>query len=162
MDRVAPKSKVTIRYRMETRLPDGTVKEHGDDRYRFIFGVERQVPTLERALEGCALGEVKSLHIPPSEIYGAHDPELIREIPKRGLIRQRLQEGRFYRRIKGGSLISFKILEVRPDTVLADFNRPMAGIEVSMDLEVLDIQEASDGEIDRAMEARLKRDIGCG
>lgn len=153
--------KVRVRYLMKTCMPDGTVKEHSEREFSFIYGVDRQVPALEVSLEGCRRGQKVSLDIPPSEIYGDHDPELVREIPKKGLIKQRVREGRFYRQMKKGSLVSFKVLEIRPETVLADFNRPMAGISVSLEVEVLDITDASKKEIDAAVEAQLRKGIGC-
>ncbi len=161
MESIQTDKKVNIRYLMKTRMPDGTTKDHSEESFSFIYGVDRQVPALEKALEGCQPGQKVSLVIPPSEIYGDHDPELIREIPKKGLIKQRIREGRFYRQMKKGSLISFKILEVRPETVLADFNRPMAGISVSMDVEVLQVTDASREEIDAAVEAQIRKGIGC-
>jgi FKBP-type peptidyl-prolyl cis-trans isomerase 2 len=45
--------------------------------------------------------------------------------------------------------------------VLADFNRPMAGISVSLDVEVLQITDASKEEINAAAEAQLRKGIGC-
>jgi len=153
---------VTLKYVMRTCLPDGTVKDHQEEQIDFIFGVNRQVPTLEKALEGSRVGEKMSLTVPAAEIYGEHDPALIQEIPKKGLIRQRLKAGQFYRQMKKGCLVSFKVLETRPTTVLADFNRPVAGIRVFVDLEVLAIRRADEREIDAAMEAQVKRSIGCG
>jgi len=146
---------------MQTHTPDGAVKEHSEERMTFVFGVERQVPTLEKALEGRGPGENLSLSLPPSEIYGEHDPALIVEIPRKGLIKQRLKEGQFYRQIKMGTLISFKVLEVRPETVLADFNKPLAGIKVSMNLEILDVRDSTQEEIRAAAEAEGRRKIGC-
>jgi FKBP-type peptidyl-prolyl cis-trans isomerase SlyD len=162
METIGIEKRVTLRYVMKSHLPDGTVKEHPEARMSFIFGVDRQVQTLEKVLEGSQEGERKSLTIPASEIYGEHDPTLIREIPKKGLVKQRLKVGQLYRQMKGGTLISFKVLEIRPHSVLADFNRPMAGIEVTMDLEVLKVREAGRSEIDAAMDAQIKRSIGCG
>lgn len=161
MESIQTDKKVTATYRMTTRLPDGTAKEHPEECVCFIYGVDRQVPALEKALEGLRPGQKMSLVIPPREIYGDHDPDLIREIPKKGLIRQRIREGKFYRQMKKGTLISFKILEVRPDTLLVDFNRPMAGISVSMEVEVLAVADASKKEIDAAMEAWIRKSIGC-
>ena len=161
MKSIQTDTKVTIAYRMTTHLPDGTAKEHPEERACFIYGVDRQVPALEKALEGRQPGEKVSLVIPSQEIYGDHDPELIREIPKKGLIRQRIREGKFYRQMKNGTLISFKILEIRPDTLLVDFNRPMAGISVSMQAEVLAVEDASKKDIDAAMQAQIRRSIGC-
>ena len=64
--------------------------------------------------------------------------------------------------MKMGSLVSFKVLELRPKTVLADFNKPMAGISVSLDVEILEVKEATKKEIDAAIDAQVKRSIGCG
>ena len=153
---------MTIKYRMKTHIPDGTIKERPEEVLEFIYGIERQVPTLETALSNAKLGDKLSLRIPEKELYGEHDPQLIREIPREGLIKQRVKEGQYYRQIKKGCLVSFKVLEIRPDTLLVDFNKPMTGVSVSIDLEVLAVREASQAEIDAACEAQVKRSIGCG
>ena len=162
METIKAEKIVDLKYTMKTHLPDGSIKDHVEEGICFIFGVERQVPTLEKALEGRPVGHKMSLKIPASEIYGDHDPGLIREIPKEGLKRQRLKKGQFYRQMKGGCLISFKVLEIRPHSVLADFNKPMTGISVSMDLEVLAVRAASKKEINAATDAQIKKTIGCG
>ena len=162
MDRVEQESAVTIRFTMSTEISTGEFKERPEDEIQFIFGVEEQVPALEKVLEGSEVGQKFSLQIPASEIYGEHDPSLIREIPKQGLIKQRLKEGKFYRQMKMGSLVSFKILEVRPDTVLVDFNKPMAGISASMRGEVVAIRRADKVEIAAAREDQRRKKIGCG
>jgi FKBP-type peptidyl-prolyl cis-trans isomerase SlyD len=161
MESVQLEKMVTITYHMMTHLTDGAVKDHQEEAITFVYGVERQVPTLERAMEGCHVGDRKSITIPSSEIYGEHDPRLIAEIPRKGLLKQRLVQGRYYRQMKKGKLISFKVIDILPHTVLADFNDPLAGIEVSMDLEVTGIRDASPEEVEAAREAQVKRRIGC-
>jgi FKBP-type peptidyl-prolyl cis-trans isomerase SlyD len=153
---------VTLKYTMTSSLLDGTVKHHPQEEMTFIFGVERQVPSLEKALQGCRKGEAKHATIPAEEIYGEYDPSLVREIPKKGLVKQRLIEGQFYRQMKMGTLVSFKVKEIRPTTVLADFNDPLAGITVSMDVEVLSLRDATKAEIEEAAERQMKKNIGCG
>ncbi len=162
MERIEQDSTVTIKFTMQTRMPDGELQERPPEELSFIFGVQTQAPTLEKALEGAQTGDKFSLHLPPSEVYGEHDPSLIREIPKKGLIKQRIKEGKFYRQMKMGSLVSFKILEIRPDTVLVDFNKPMAGISVTIDGEVLSVRKSTTEEVKAAYEMQAKRDIGCG
>jgi FKBP-type peptidyl-prolyl cis-trans isomerase SlyD len=162
VERIETAKKVTAKYTMTTHLTDGTTKEQPEEKMTFIFGGERQAPTLEKALEERTAGDKIHITIPSSEIYGEHDATLIREIPRKGLIKQRLKEGQYYRQMKLGSLVSFKVLEVRPKTVLADFNKPMAGISISLDVEILGITEATKKEIDAAIDAQIKRSIGCG
>lgn len=153
---------ITIKYLMRSCLPDGTVKDHRPETISFVFGVERQLPSLEKALEGCRGGETLHVDISASEIYGEHDPSLIKEIPKKGLRKQRLKEGQFYRQMKMGTLVSFKVLEIRERTILADFNKPLTGIKVSMDVRVLAVKEATPEEIKEAKETQAKKNIGCG
>jgi FKBP-type peptidyl-prolyl cis-trans isomerase SlyD len=159
---VQPEKMVTLKYTMISSLLDGTVKNHPQEEMTFVFGVERQIPSMEQALQGCRQGEKKKITIPAKEIYGEYDPNLVREIPKKGLVRQRLVEGQFYRQMKMGTLVSFKVKEIRPQTVLADFNEPLAGIVVSMDFEVLALRNATKAEIEEATERQMKKSIGCG
>ena len=159
---VQPEKMVTLKYTLVSSLLDGTVKNHPQEEMTFVFGVERQIPSMEQALQGCRQGEKKKITIPAKEIYGEYDPNLVREIPKKGLVRQRLVEGQFYRQMKMGSLVSFKVKEIRPQTVLADFNEPLAGIVVSMDFEVLALRDATKAEIEEATERQMKKSIGCG
>ena len=159
---VQPEKMVTLKYTLVSSLLDGTVKNHPQEEMTFVFGVERQILSIEQALQGCRQGEKKKITIPAKEIYGEYDPNLVREIPKKGLVKQRLVEGQFYRQMKMGTLVSFKVKEVRPQTVLADFNEPLAGIVVSLDLEVLALRDASKAEIEEASERQMKKSIGCG
>ena len=151
---VQSEKRVTLKYTMKSSLLDGAVKHHPQEEMAFVFGVERQVPALEQALQGCRQGEKKTITIPAKEIYGEYDPGLVRELPKKGLVTQRLVEGQYYRQMKMGTLVSFKVKEVRPQTVLADFNEPLAGIVVSMDFEVVALRDATKAEIDEAGERR--------
>ncbi|MEJ2726049.1 MAG: FKBP-type peptidyl-prolyl cis-trans isomerase [Deltaproteobacteria bacterium] len=120
MERIQTDKKVTLKYTMKTHLADGVTKEQPEEQMTFIFGVERQAPNLEKALEERGVGDKIHITVPPSEIYGEHDVSLIKELPRKGLIKQRLKEGHYYRQMRMGSLISFRILEIRPKTVLGD------------------------------------------
>ena len=162
MERIEPESMVTIRYTMVSHLPDGTEKPRAGETTSFIYRVERQVPSLESALSGRRIGDRFVVHVPAEELYGDRDPALIREIPTEGLIKQRLREGQYYRQIRRSCLVSFKVLELRPDTVLADFNKPMAGIRVTLEVEVIAVRRAEREEISAALEAEHKKSIGCG
>ena len=162
MKRVEPQSAVKIRYQMKSHLRDGTIKQRPEELAEFIYKIQPQVPALERALDGAAVGDRFKIRIPSSEMYGEYNPALVKEIPKKGLVTQRIKEGQFYRQMRKGCLVSFKIMEIRGDKILADFNTPMAGIWVEMEIEVQEVREASEEEIAIAREAQAKKDIGCG
>jgi len=157
---------VKIRYRLELTKEGSEegidANSKGEHEAIFIYGVEEQVPSLEAALKGAKKGDEMEFTVPPEELYGSYRPSLVKEIPKKGLLRQRLKEGQYYRQIKRSALVSFKVLKVNEDTVLADFNPPLAGIGARLWLKVLDVWQASEEEIKRASESQAKRKIGCG
>ncbi|MCP4579351.1 MAG: hypothetical protein GY846_24015 [Deltaproteobacteria bacterium] len=161
MERIEKMCAVTIRLKISAQLPKGQTQDPVRQEFEFIFGVEHQVPTLEKALEGTPAGHQFSLVVPPDELYGAHDAELIREIPKEGLLKQRVREGEYYRQMKMGSLVEFKVLEIKDDTILVDFNKPLAGISALMEGEVLAVRKPTEEEISKAEETQRKREIGC-
>ena len=78
------------------------------------------------------------------------------------MLKQRIREGQYYRQIKMGSLVQFKVLEIKDDTILVDFNKPTAGISALMEGEVLAVRRPTDEEISKAEENQRKREIGCG
>ena len=162
MERIEKLCAVTIRLRITAQLPKGEGHPPVRQEFEFVYGVEHQVPTLEKALEGAVAGHQFNLVIPSEELYDTHDTELIREIPKEGLLKQRIREGQYYRQMKMGSLVEFKVLEIKDDTVLVDFNKPLAGISALMDGEVLAVRKPSEEEISKAEESQRKREIGCG
>jgi len=161
MERIEKLCAVTIGLKISAQLPKGQTQDPVSQEFEFIFGVEHQVPTLEKALDGATAGHQFSLMIPPHELYGDYDAELIREIPKEGLLKQRVREGEYYRQMKMGSLVEFKVLEIKDDTILVDFNKPLAGISALMEGEVLAVRHPSEDEISKAEESQRRREIGC-
>ena len=123
----------------------------------FVFGVERQIASLENALEGRRAGERLAVDIPEEELFGAHDPELVREIPKGGLKKARLKEGAVYREIKQGSLVTFVVRKLYDKSVLVDFNHPNAGARAHGDIEILEVRDADKDDTRQAYDR-----IGCG
>lgn len=162
MKKIEAQDAVKIKYSMKSHLRDGTVKKRPEETLGFIYKVEPQAPTLEDALEGGSVGDRFTIQVPASELYGEYNPALVKEIPKQGLIKQRVKEDQYYRQMKEGCLVSFKILEVKEDTVLADFNEPMAGIWVEMSVEVLEVREVDTEELETARQRQAKKEIGCG
>ncbi len=163
IEKVQNGSLVNLKYKMRVVLPNGKIeKRQKEGTFSFIYGIEEQAPSLEKAILGAKKGDhFFNLYIPPGELYGLRDEKLVKEIPKQGLIKQRIKKGQYYRQIRKGTMISFKILDIGTNTVIADFNPPLAGISAILDLEILDIRKATEKEIFIAKETERKRKIGC-
>ncbi|MDR3628812.1 MAG: peptidylprolyl isomerase [Desulfocapsaceae bacterium] len=103
-------------------------------------------PSLEQALLGMATGESKKVRLPPEEGFGPRRKELLHSLsrtsfgdkisPAPGMILSQsiTKDGEEHK-------IPATILEVREDTVLVDYNHPLAGHHLTYDLTVLEIMK---------------------
>ncbi len=105
-------------------------------------------PGLERALEGKREGERVRVTLPPGEAFGSFDPALIVSVPRETLPEGiELEVGDFLpveledapEDLEGEEL-EFRIVEVGTEEVILDANHPLAGEEVTFELEVLSVR----------------------
>ena len=120
----------------ETYPPDGKPEE-----ISFCMGWGAMPPGLEEALIGMEESEGKIVHLSAEQAYGEFDDELLMEVPrsdfapevevKPGLVFETENEER--------QPVFFIIQEVRPETVLIDFNHPLAGKDLTFEIQLIEI-----------------------
>lgn len=147
MQQVKECSKVTIDFTLRTTSRDGTVSESPPGTCSFVYGVDVQYPSVEAALLNKKPGDRVQVYVPPEEIFGRHDPELVRELPRSDYREERLRVGKVYREMKNRCLIQFLVKEIREETIIADFNDPRAGAWAEFDIVVKEVREATPEEM---------------
>lgn len=147
MQRVKECSMVTIDYVIRTTNAHGETAELPAQTARFVLGVDVQFPSVESAVMNKTCGDRFTVYVPPEELYGHPDPELIRELPRKDYKQERLAEGRMYREMKKKTLIQFMVKELRDDIIVADFNDPRAGTSAELDIEIKGVREATPEEM---------------
>lgn len=127
---------------------------------RFLYGRDRVLPSLEKALMGHEKGDLIEIDLPPEQAFGEHDPELVRQVPMSKIKEpERLEKGEFYHETDpNGNVVGFMVNEIREDSVVADFNHPAAGRTLVLSAVVEDVQSASMREVMAAM--NLNRGFG--
>jgi FKBP-type peptidyl-prolyl cis-trans isomerase SlyD len=138
---------VTIEYRLRTTSRAGEVNELAPQTCSFVYGVDVQYPSVEAAIMNKKAGDRVQAWVPPEELFGDYDLELIRELPREDYKEERLQPGKMYREMRRKNLVEFMVKEVRDDVVVADFNNPMAGTTAEFDILIKDIREAQKHEM---------------
>ncbi|MEM2924137.1 MAG: peptidylprolyl isomerase [Methanocellales archaeon] len=125
------------------KLDDGTIFDTSTSRepLQFTIGEEQLIPSFEKAVIGMTEGETKTIKIPASEAYGPYREELILTIernkfplyfqPRKG---QRLQI-----RQANGSIALVYVVEVTESTITLDANHPLAGKDLTFDIQLLKI-----------------------
>jgi len=125
-------------------LEDGMVADttEGEEPFRFTVGDGSLIQGLELALFGLKAGDHQRLRISPENGFGAHDPNGIHEMPRAAFPPgMELEEGQIIGfDTPAGEELPGAILEVDEDTVKVDFNHPLAGHEITFEVEILSVE----------------------
>ena len=126
-----------------TLTVDGKVVDTSKGRgpLEFKAGSRQMIPGFEKAVLGMKTGEKKSFKVSPKEGYGLEDPKAIRDIPKNQLPPEMTPKaGMTLTAQANGQKVPVRIVEVKKDVVVMNFNHPLAGKTLHFDVEVLEIQ----------------------
>jgi FKBP-type peptidyl-prolyl cis-trans isomerase 2 len=137
------KSGSNVKFHYTGKLDSGTVfdSSEGKEPLQFKVGEGMIIPGLEKQLVGMKVGEKKEISVPPDEAYGERRDDLTREIPK-GPVPEgmALEKGAIiYLKTPDGQAIPATILEVKDQTVVMDFNHPLAGQTLVFNVEILEV-----------------------
>lgn len=124
-------------------LADGTVFDSSASRdpLDFTLGSGQVIPGFEEAVLGMAIGDKKTVTIPSQKAYGEKNEDMVIEVPKNQVppdldpeVGQKLQMGG-----PNGELIVVTVVEVNDEVVTLDANPPLAGKDLTFELELVAI-----------------------
>jgi len=115
----------------------------GREPMHYVHGKGQIIPGLEKELAGMAVGNEKKVTVKPEEAYGPVDPKAFQEIAKEKLPAEALKVGTMLM-AKGpqGQGVPVRVHEIKENTVIMDFNHPLAGKTLSFDVKITDIKSA--------------------
>lgn len=147
--KIADDMVVGLDYRL--RLDDGEVVETSanGEPLEFLQGQGHIVSGLEQALYGMALGDKKSVEIEPADGYGEADPNAFEVIPRDTFPPDlELPPGKhLHMRDQSGKDFTAIVVETRPNSVLLDFNHPLAGETLFYDVKIASLRTATSEEL---------------
>lgn len=140
------KDSVTISY--IGKLENGTIFQEAPESHPIIITIGNHdlPPTLEQALMGMAVGESKKVRIEPDEGYGPRRKDLLQTlnkdilhakiVPQIGLTLslQVEKDGHSHQ-------VPATIVEINNNTIVVDYNHPLAGHNLMYDLKVMAIDK---------------------
>jgi FKBP-type peptidyl-prolyl cis-trans isomerase SlyD len=148
--KIAKDTVASLEYRLH--LGDGKIVDQSEasDPLVYLHGYEEIVPGLEKALEGKRTGDTLQVVVPPDEAYGEHDPDGMEEVPRADLPPHlNIEVGEvIVATDEDGDEVEFLIKEVKGDTVVVDFNHPMAGKTLHFDVTVREVRAATPEELE--------------
>ena len=109
------------------------------------MGVGQWSPGMEKGLLGRAEGDCFSIHLQADEAYGERNPELLQRVSRQMLSEHAGEQETF----APGDLVSFTapnggqysgvLKEIDEQGALFDFNHPLAGRELRVDIDLLGV-----------------------
>lgn len=141
MTQVKPGDTVRIHY--TGTLSDGTEfgSSHGSEPLEVTVGSGEILPGLDEALPGMEVGDSKEVALPAARAYGEVRPDAVHDVA-----RSEIPEGvpleigtRLRMQTAGGAAIPVTVTSVSDDRVTLDENHPLAGQDLTFELELVAI-----------------------
>ena len=134
-------NKVRVHY--TGKLDDGTVfdSSQGGDPLEFTIGQGQTLPGFEHGVIGMERDESKTVHIPSEQAYGSHRPEGVMELDRSEIAPDmHLEVGmRLQATNASGRPVDMMVVTIDGDKVTMDANHPLAGKDLTFDIELVDI-----------------------
>jgi len=135
----------TVSLMYTVKLDDGTVIDSSEGREPLVFtlGDGDIIKGMEQAVKGMKIGEKKSFSVAPKDAYGEHDPNFVKELPRRLFPADMQIEigSQLAATNTDGIEIPFCVTDMSDDNIVADFNHVLAGKTLNFDIEIVDISE---------------------
>lgn len=122
----------------------------GDDPLVYVHGANQIISGLEKELYGLKVGDKKEVIIDPANGYGEHREEEVIEAsndtfpPEFELV---VGKGVSVTNKETGEHFIGYIKEIQPETVVLDFNHPLAGKNLHFSVEIVELRLATEEEI---------------
>jgi len=132
---------VSLEYTLKLNDKDVVESNVGGEPMTYVHGSQEIVPGLEKALEGMSVGEKKHVAVKPADAYGEVDQKAIQEV-KKSLVPEHAWKVGAELEARGpeGQSLFPHVTEVKADSVVLDFNHPLAGKTLYFDVKILDIR----------------------
>jgi peptidylprolyl isomerase len=138
------KANDTVKVHYTGKLSNGQVfdSSEGKEPLEVALGQGMLIPGFEKAIIDMKVNDKKTVNIPKEEAYGDVRQELFHKVdnsqlpeeikPEIGMgLTSRSEDGREYQ---------FRIAEVNEDHIIVDGNHPLAGQDLTFDLELVEIK----------------------
>lgn len=138
---VAPGRQVSMNYVLSINS-ESVETTQGKEPLTFVVGSKSIIPGLENQLMGMSVGQDKKIIVDPQEAYGPIDPNAFKEVPRSAMPQDTELKPGVVVEVEdpqGGSFPGV-VWEVKTDSVVLNFNHPLAGQTLEFDVQILDIQ----------------------
>ncbi len=147
---------VAIHYNLTDKNGKVLDSSEGKSPLEYLHGNGMLIPGLEAQLEGKTEGDKFRAVIEPKDAYGEKDERLVIKVPK-----SNFDEGTpvevgmaFQAQTQNGGIMLVRVVKIEDDGITVDGNHELAGEQLTFDVEVVGVRDATEEE--------LNASCGCG
>ena len=134
----------TVKVHYTGKLDNGQVFDSSVERepLEVTLGQGALIPGFEKGIMDMKVNEKKTITIPKEEAYGEVQKELFQPVPKENLPQEIKSEVGMGLMAKNpdGSERQLRVAEVNDDHIVVDANHPLAGQDLTFELELVEIK----------------------
>jgi peptidylprolyl isomerase len=130
-----------VRVHYTGRLEDGQVfdSSEGGDALEFRVGAGEVIPGFDEAVRDMGVGDKKTVRIEADDAYGQRREQLVAQVPRESMnLDSPPEEGMsLVMQLQDGNQIPVTVTEVTDTHVTLDANHPLAGHDLTFDVELV-------------------------
>ncbi|MFC1703844.1 peptidylprolyl isomerase [Candidatus Omnitrophota bacterium] len=123
---------------------DGNVidKSEAGSPLTYVHGEGGIIPGLQKRMEGLKVGDERTISVPPEEAYGAVNPDALQQVPRTSLPPDFVPQVGVMLSLRApdGRPMQGMIVQVNDDTIVVNFNHPLAGKTLEFVVKVVSIE----------------------
>ena len=148
MNNVQNNHLVKLNYSVRDKESGNLLDNNKDKPFTILIGGNQVISGLEEALIGKKVGSKFSVEIEPKDAYGYRNQSLLQEVPKEQFSGIDLNVGMtLFGQGNDGETIQVIVDDIGEDSVIIDYNHPLAGKTLLFDVDIISSREASEDEI---------------
>jgi len=147
---IAEKDKiVTFHYTLKNAAGEQMETSREKQPMSYLHGANNIIAGLEKAMEGRAINDEFSVTVEPEEAYGVRNENNVQRVPLKRLKGiGKISVGQVLNLQTNKGQVQVTVLKVGRFNVDVDGNHPLAGKQLTFDVEITDIREASGEELE--------------
>ncbi len=136
---------VSIEYTLTDSEENVIESNVGQDPLIYNHGTQQIIAGLEKGLEGLSEGDTRTVVVKPEEAYGTVMDEAFIEVPNSNVPEGARKIGTQLQTTNpDGQVMHARVSELKDESVVLDFNHPLAGKTLHFDVKVLEVSAAAE------------------
>ena len=140
---------VSFHYTLKNAEGEQMETSREKDPMSYLHGANNIIAGLEKAMEGHAVNDEFSVTVEPEDAYGVRNEKNVQRIPLKRLKGiGKVSVGQVLNLQTNNGQVQVTVLKVGRFNVDVDGNHPLAGNQLTFDVEIMDIRDASEEELE--------------